>query len=33
MLQELNTEGPKFGVNNHNAVLDFYEQQYKLLSK
>lgn len=33
MLQELNTEGPKFGVNNHNAILDFYEQQYKLLSK
>ena len=33
MLQELNTEGPKFGVKNHNAMLDFYEQQYKALAK
>ena len=33
MLQELNAEGPKFGVSNPNAVLDYYEQQYKLLAK
>jgi TRAP-type C4-dicarboxylate transport system substrate-binding protein len=33
MLQELNNEGPKFGVSNHNAMIDFYEQQYKLLTK
>lgn len=33
MLKELNAEGPKFGVSNPNAVLDFYEEQYKLLAK
>lgn len=33
MLQELATEGPKFGVADHNAVVGFYEQQYKLLAK
>lgn len=33
MLQELNAEGPKFGVSNHNAMVSFYEQQYKLLAK
>jgi TRAP-type C4-dicarboxylate transport system substrate-binding protein len=33
MLQELNTEGPKFGVPNHNAMVAFYEQQYKTLKK
>lgn len=33
MLQELAAEGPKFGVADHNAVVSFYEQQYKLLAK
>jgi TRAP-type transport system periplasmic protein len=33
MLQELNADGPKFGVADHNAVVSFYEQQYKLLAK
>ncbi|MDM7949604.1 TRAP transporter substrate-binding protein [Hydrogenophaga sp.] len=33
MLQELNADGPKFGVADHNAVVTFYEQQYKLLAK
>lgn len=33
MLQELAAEGPKFGVADHNAVVDYYEQQYKLLAK
>jgi len=33
MLQELNTEGPKFGVPDHNAMVNFYEQQYKTLAK
>jgi TRAP-type transport system periplasmic protein len=33
MLQELNAEGPKFGVTDHNGMVAFYEQQYKALAK
>lgn len=33
MLQELNAEGPKFGVADHNGMVAFYEQQYKALAK
>jgi TRAP-type transport system periplasmic protein len=33
MLQELNAEGAKFGVADHNAMVQFYEQQYKSLKK
>ena len=33
MLQELNAEGPKFGVPDHNATVNFYEQPYKTLAK
>ena len=33
MLQELNAEGPKFGVSDHNAMVAFYEQTYKSLEK
>jgi TRAP-type C4-dicarboxylate transport system substrate-binding protein len=33
LLQELAADGPKFGVADHNAVVGFYEQQYKLLAK
>lgn len=33
MLQELHAEGPKFGVKDHNAMVAFYEQQYKALAK
>lgn len=32
MLVELHAEGPKFGVADHNAMVAFYEQQYKALS-
>jgi TRAP-type C4-dicarboxylate transport system substrate-binding protein len=33
MLQELHAEGPKFGVKDHNAMVAFYEQQYKAVAK
>ena len=33
MLQELHAEGPKFGVKEHNAMVAFYEQQYKAVAK
>lgn len=33
MLQELNAEGAKFGVADHNAMVQFYESQYKSLKK
>jgi len=33
MLSELQADGPKFGVQNHNAMVAFYEQQYKSLAK
>jgi len=33
MLQELHAEGPKFGVQDHNAMVAFYEQQYKAVAK
>ena len=33
LLQELNAEGPKFGVTDHNGMVAFYEQQYKVLAK
>jgi TRAP-type C4-dicarboxylate transport system substrate-binding protein len=33
MLSELQADGPKFGVPNHNAMVAFYEQQYKLLAR
>ena len=33
MLADLQKEGPSFGVKDHNAMLAFYEQQYKALAK
>jgi TRAP-type C4-dicarboxylate transport system substrate-binding protein len=33
MLQELNADGAKFGVADHNAMVRFYEQQYQALKK
>ena len=33
MLSELQKEGPSFGVKDHNAMVAFYEQQYKTLAK
>jgi TRAP-type C4-dicarboxylate transport system substrate-binding protein len=33
MLQELNAEGAKFGVADHNAMVQFYETQYRSLKK
>jgi TRAP-type transport system periplasmic protein len=33
MLQELNAEGGKFGLADHNAMVAFYEQQYRSLKK
>ena len=32
MLQELHAAGPSFGVPDHNAMVAFYEQQYKALA-
>jgi hypothetical protein len=33
MLADLQKEGPSFGVKDHNAMVTFYEQQYKTLAK
>jgi TRAP-type transport system periplasmic protein len=33
LLAELQKEGPSFGVKDHNAMVAFYEQQYKALAK
>jgi TRAP-type transport system periplasmic protein len=33
MLADLQKEGPSFGVKDHNAMVAFYEQQYKALAK
>jgi TRAP-type transport system periplasmic protein len=33
MLAELQKDGPSFGVKDHNAMVAFYEQQYKALAK
>jgi TRAP-type transport system periplasmic protein len=33
ILQELNAEGGKFGLADHNAMVSFYEQQYQSLKK
>ena len=33
MLSELQKDGPTFGVKDHNAMVAFYEQQYKTLAK
>ncbi len=33
MLQELNAEGPKFGVKDHNAMVAYYEKEYQSLAK
>lgn len=33
MLQELDTEGPGFGVQDHKAMVEFYERQYEALKQ
>lgn len=33
MLEELQKDGPRFGVSDHNAMVTFYEQQYQSLAR